>query len=68
MLDELELDLQHRFLLDMYFGQLDLLSAQTNEVLGILTNVVSENPVAKRLMQIKNIDCYCALVFLSDVR
>ena len=68
MLDELELDLQHRFLLDMYFGQLDLLSAQTNEVLSILTNVVSENPVAKRLMQIKNIDCYSALVFLSDVR
>lgn len=67
MLDELELDLHHRFLLDMYLGQLDTLTAQIEEVQGILAKMASEDPAARRLMQIKGIDFYSALVILAEV-
>lgn len=67
MLAELELDLQHRFILDMYLQQLDVLVAQIKEVQGVLARMASEDPAARRLMQIKGVDFYSALVILAEV-
>lgn len=66
-LHTLRLGRQDRYLLDSYLKQLDLLVSQAKEVESVLARMAQEDPAAKKLMHIKGIDFYSALVILSEV-
>jgi len=67
MLRRVRLHGHQQYILDGHLKQLELLTAQIEEVEGALAKLAQKNPVARTLMQMKGIDFYSALVILNEV-
>jgi len=67
MLQGLKLQGHQRYILDCQMKQMELLTAQIEEVMGALAKMAQENPAAKSLMQMKGVDFYSALVILNEI-
>jgi len=67
MLRKVKLHGHQQYILDGHLKQIELLTAQIEDVERALAKLAQKNPVARTLMQMKGIDFYSALVILNEI-